>query len=165
VGEQRLTRSGGANQQDVGLREFDLIVFGLVVKPLVMVVNRDRQHLLRMVLADDVIIENLVDFLRCRNAVTGFAPSGFGLLADDIFAQLNALIADVHRRPRDELADLVLALPAERAIERILRIAACELGHSCLPRFGTMMILLSRDPALALSLRPTKRPGGLPGPS
>src|SRR6516162_9144914 len=81
-----------------------------------------------MILANDVIIENLVDLPRRRDAVAGFAESGLGLLANDILAQLNAFIADEHRRPRDELTHLVLALTAERAIERILGIA-----HSCLP--------------------------------
>jgi hypothetical protein len=37
-------------------------MLGLVVKALVVVVNRDRQHLLRMVLADHIIVENLADF-------------------------------------------------------------------------------------------------------
>jgi hypothetical protein len=50
-----------------------------------------------------------------------------------IRAKLNAFIADEHRRPRDELADLVLALPAERAIESVLWIAAYDLAHLCLP--------------------------------
>src|SRR6516164_4475678 len=86
-----------------------------------------------MILANDVIIEILVDLPRRRDAVAGFAESGLGLLANDILAQLNAFIADEHRRPRDELTHLVLALTAERAIERILGIAACDLGHSCLP--------------------------------
>src|SRR6516162_8969912 len=85
-----------------------------------------------MILANDVIIENLVDLPRRRDAVAGFAESGLGLLANDILAQLNAFIADEHRRPRDELTHLVLALTAERAIERILGIAACDLGL-CLP--------------------------------
>jgi hypothetical protein len=40
--------------------------------------------------------------------------------ADDIHAQLDAFIADEHRRTRDKLADLMLAFAAERAIERAL---------------------------------------------
>src|SRR5208337_808035 len=85
-----------------------------------------------MILANDVIVENLADFLRRRDAVPRFTERGLGLLADDVLAQLNAFIADEHRRPSDELADLMLALPAERAIDRVLRIAACDLAHSCL---------------------------------
>jgi hypothetical protein len=42
LGEQRLARSRGANQQDVRLGEFDLVVLGLMVEALVVVVHRDR---------------------------------------------------------------------------------------------------------------------------
>jgi hypothetical protein len=130
--EQRLAGSRGTYQQDVRLGEFNLVVLGLVMEALVVVVDGDRQHLLRMILANHVIVENLADFLRRWDPVPGFAQSGLGILAADIRAQLNAFIADEHRRPSDELADLMLALPAERAVERILRIAARDLAHSCL---------------------------------
>src|ERR1700748_1687363 len=85
-----------------------------------------------MILPDHVIIENLADFLRHRDTIARFNQRGFSLLVDDVLAEFNAFIADKHRRPRDELADLMLALAAERAIERVLRIAACNLAHSCL---------------------------------
>jgi hypothetical protein len=45
---------------------------------------------------------------------------GGDLLADDVVAQLDALIADEHRRARDQLLDLVLALAAERAVKKLL---------------------------------------------
>jgi hypothetical protein len=86
-----------------------------------------------MILANHVIVENLADFLRGRDAVPRFTERGPGLFAADIRAKLNAFIADEHRRPRDELPDLMLALPAERAVERVLCIAARELAHSYLP--------------------------------
>src|SRR6266700_538459 len=54
------------------------------------------------------------------------------LLADDVHAQLDALVADEHRRAGDELAHFVLALAAERAIER-LGIASADLAHPCSP--------------------------------
>src|SRR5271168_2295847 len=90
----------------------------------------DRQHLLGMVLADDVVIENLADFPRRRNAVARLHQRGLVLLADDVRAQLDALVANEDGRPGNELAHLVLALAAERAIQRVLRIAAANLAHS-----------------------------------
>src|SRR5881392_3093651 len=60
---------GPTDQQDVRLRELDVVVLGLVVEALVVVVHRDRQDLLRMALADDVIVQHLADFLRRRNPV------------------------------------------------------------------------------------------------
>ena len=49
------------------------------------------------------------------------------LLADDVHAQLDAFIADEHGRAGNELAHLVLALAAERAVEGVLGIA--RLAH------------------------------------
>jgi hypothetical protein len=41
---------------------------------------------------------------------------GFILLADDIHAKLNALVADEYGGTRNQLAHFMLALAAERAI-------------------------------------------------
>jgi hypothetical protein len=51
-------------------------------------------------------------------------------LTNDIHAQFDAFIADEHGGACDKLADLVLALAAERAVESALGIPACGLGHS-----------------------------------
>jgi hypothetical protein len=40
------------------------------------------------------------------------------LLADDVHAQFDALVADENRRPRDEFMDLMLAFAAERAVKK-----------------------------------------------
>jgi hypothetical protein len=54
-----------------------------------------------------------------------------------------------------ELAHLVLALTAERAVERILGVAAANLAHSCLhlPDFGSTLGSTSH-----LTKRRTKNP-------
>ena len=75
LGEQRLAGAGGADQQDVRLRQFDVVVLGGVVQALVMVVNGDREHLLGVLLADDIVVENLADFVRRRHAVLGVLPA------------------------------------------------------------------------------------------
>ena len=134
--EQRLARTGRTDQQDVRLRELDVVVLGLVVEALVVIVHRDRQDLLRMALADDVIVQDLADFLRRRNPVARLDQRGFVLLADDVHAELDALVANEDRGTRDQFADFVLALAAERAIQRVLGVARADLTHSCLrPRF------------------------------
>ncbi len=52
-------------------------------------------------------------------------------LLDDLVAELHALVADVDARSRDQLLDLLLALPAEGALEQIRALAdAC---HGSLP--------------------------------
>src|SRR5262249_24890549 len=126
--QQRLAGAGWANQQDVRLRELDFVVLGLVLEPLVVIVNGDREHLLGVVLADHVVVEDLANLLRGRNAVARLHQRGL-LLADDVHAQLDALVADKHGRAGNELAHFVLALAAERAVERVLGVAVADLAH------------------------------------
>src|SRR6202034_733542 len=90
------------------------------------------EHSLGLGLADHIIVENLTYFPGGRNAVLAFDKCGLALLADDVHAQLNAFIADEYGRPGDELADFMLALAAERAIERIFGVAF-GLGHRFSP--------------------------------
>ena len=99
-----------------------------VVKPLVVVVNGDREHLLGMVLADHIVIEDLTDFLRRRDAVARFYQRGLVLLANDVHAQLDAFVADEHGRAGNKLANLVLALAAERAVH-----CPCIIGFGSSP--------------------------------
>src|SRR5260370_20218235 len=89
----------------------------------------DREHLLGVILTYDIVVKNLAYLLRGRNAVARFRQRGFVLLADDIHAQLDALVADKYGRAGDELAHLVLALAAERAMERFLGFAAVDFAH------------------------------------
>src|SRR4029079_10026658 len=51
------------------------------------------------------------------------------LLADDVVAELDALVADEHRGARDQLADFVLALSAKRAVKDL----AAVVARSALP--------------------------------
>ena len=62
--EIRLAAARRSDQQDVRLAEFDLGVVVTRLDALVVVVDRDRKNLLRMVLADDVVIEETEDLLR-----------------------------------------------------------------------------------------------------
>jgi hypothetical protein len=86
-----------------------------------------------MELADHIGIENGADFLRGRHTVTRLDERVLVLLADDVHAELDALIADEYRRTGDQLPDLVLAFSAERAVKSVL-----FLSHSVLsPAAGT----------------------------
>ena len=98
-------------------------------EPFVVIVDRDREHLLGMVLTDDVVVEDFTDLLRGRNTVARLRQRGLVLLADDVRTQLDALVADEDGRPGNELAHLVLALAAERAVECVLGIAVANLAH------------------------------------
>src|SRR5205085_4574008 len=82
-----------------------------------------------MILADHVIVEHLANVARPGNPVARLDQRCFVLLTDDVHAELDAFIADEHGRAGDQLSDLVLALAAERAVERVFRVAAAGFGH------------------------------------
>ena len=127
--QQRLARAGRPDQQDVRLRQLDIVVLRAVRQPLVVVVHRDRQNALGVVLADHVIVENPADIARSRHAVARFDERRLVLLTDDVHAELDAFVADEHGRTRDQLPDLVLALAAEGAVERVFRVATAGFSH------------------------------------
>src|SRR6266487_5911874 len=104
-----------------------------MVETLVMIMDRDRKHLLGVILTYDIVVKNLAYLLGGRNAIARLRQRGFILLAYDVHAQFDALVADKYGRAGDELAHLVLTLATERAMERVLRIAAAGLGHLSTP--------------------------------
>ena len=131
--EQRLAAAGRADQQDVRLLQLDV---GVAVRAglhaLVVVVDRDREDLLRLLLTDDVVVQVVVDLTRLGEVVEADLGALRELLFDDLVAEIDALVADVDAGTRDELLDLLLALPAERALEQIATVT--ELRHRSPPR-------------------------------
>ena len=124
---------------------------GTDLDPLVVVVDGDGHDLLRLVLPDDVLVEERVDLGRLRELVE-LQLCGVGeLLLDDLVTEVDALVADVDARARDQLLDLLLALAAERALQQV-RLA--ELRHPPEPSS-----LGSRWPLLQGGLFETPRPG------
>ena len=102
-------------------------------EPLVVIVNGDRKHLFGMILTDHIVIENLAYFLRGGNAVVRLHQRGCVLLADDVHAQFDALVADEYGRSGNELSHLMLTLAAERTVERVLGLATTDLAHLRIP--------------------------------
>src|ERR1700730_12555861 len=96
---------------------------------LVMVVHGHREHALGVILADHVIVEHLANVARPGNPVARLDQRGFVLPTDDVPAKLDAFTPDEPGRAGDQLSDLVLALAAERAVERVFRVAAAGFGH------------------------------------
>ena len=122
--KQRLAGSGGAQQQDIRLLDFDVGAFPAQRQSLVMVVDGDGQDLLALRLADHVLVQlghdvagrrDLLEELLGRPATTLF-------LLEDRLAQVNALAADVDVAGTfDQRPHVPIALPAERTKRVLLR--------------------------------------------
>ena len=82
-----------------------------------MVVDGDGQNLLRGFLANDILIQLPSDFGRFWNPKrVCLSPRILvQLLIQDPLANVDAIIANIDARPGDQLADLGMALSAERA--------------------------------------------------
>ena len=83
-----------------------------------MIVDRDRQRLLGVLLADHVLIEEFLDLPRAGNgAEQRLAAAELALfLADDVVGQIDAVGADVDiAGPFDHRADIAGRLAAEAA--------------------------------------------------
>ncbi len=141
LGQQRLAAARGADQQDVGLGDLDVVLRPRATRTthlqaLVVVVDRDGQRLLRALLADDVLVQDLLDLVRLRELVPRPLGAVFQLFPNDVVAELDALVAHEHRRTGDQLADLVLALSTEGAVQEFAVVVPAAAGvftHRSLP--------------------------------
>ena len=137
--EQRLARTSRAEQQDVGLGQLHAVAaraLGARLDPLVVVIHRDGEGLLGLVLADHVRVEELVDLTRLGQLVPG-GLGGLGeLFLDDLVTEVDALVANVHAWPGDELLYLLLALSAERALQQVR--AVTDACHPVSPLHGAL---------------------------
>src|SRR5439155_23046119 len=75
----------------------------------------------------DVVVEEVVDLTRLRQLVEAHLGGLRQLLLDDLVAEIDALVADVHTGTGDQLLDLLLRLAAEGALQQVSLIS--ELGH------------------------------------
>ena len=164
LGEKGLARAGGPDQEDVALGELDFIpgahaafrAAGL--KPLVVVVDGDREHALGTLLSDHVLVQNLLDLLGLGQLVAGALGALLELFPDDVIAKLDAFVADEDRWSGDQLSNFVLALSTERAIQQlaVIMFAARIFAHAALK----LAALLCRQGATTIRLystRPTMR--------
>ena len=167
--EKGLARAGGPDEHHVRLLQLDLVHGVTRVDPLVVVVHGHREDLLGLLLADHVLVERVFDLARVGQLRGSRLRLRLieHLLFDDLLAEVDALVADVDALARDQLADLLLALAAERAAIRDLGALAPARGAQPIPspaglrparrirrvRTSTSSAL-ARGSAPALSLRP-----------
>jgi hypothetical protein len=86
------------------------------------VVDGDRERPLRRLLADYVLLQDVVYLLRFRQVLELEGGWCRQLLVDDLVAEVDALVADVDAGTGDQLFDLTLRLAAEAAEELLIRV-------------------------------------------
>src|SRR5207249_8793601 len=84
------------------------------------VVDRHGEGLLGLLLPDHVLVQHLLDLGRDRDLSDRLGDLPLLVFRQDLVAERDALVADVDRRPGDELPDRVLRLAAERAAEVLI---------------------------------------------
>jgi len=89
-----------------------------------MVVDGDSEHTLRLLLTNDILIEDVINLFG-DGQFGGFAlASGLlDFLSDDVVAEIDTLVANKDGGPSNELSDLVLAFTAKGAIEQLTAVA------------------------------------------
>jgi hypothetical protein len=86
------------------------------------VVDGDGERALRRLLADHVLLQDVVDLLRFRQVLQLKGGRRRQLLVDDLVAEVDALVADVDAGAGDQLLNLTLRLAAEAAKELLVRV-------------------------------------------
>src|SRR5450432_2459379 len=119
-----------------------------------MVVHSHRERLFGDVLADDVLLEEVVNLAWLGELVPLQVGRLRELLFDDLVAQVDALVADVDAGARDQLLHLLLALPAERALEQVTAVAYACHRMCLLPDRRTVWFMpLTPGPCLVVPCR------------
>ena len=98
-------------------------------------------------LTDDIVVQHLADVGRRGYPVAGLDQIVLMLFTDDVHAEFDAFVADEHGWPRDELADLVLALAAERAVQNVFCVAATGLIHGFPIGLAYLHMMLAKQSA------------------
>src|SRR5690606_4494170 len=109
LSEQGLAAARGTEQQNIALSQLYIVGRHPRVDALVVVVHRHTEYLFRPILPHDILVENRLDLVGSRNWVVAPMRLVFlDLFRDDVVAERNAFVADVHGRPSYELFDFLL---------------------------------------------------------
>jgi hypothetical protein len=123
LGEEGLPATCRPEEEDVRFLELDLPVLHPHAHALVVVVDRHGEGALRLLLGDDVVVEDGVDVKRLGEVVEVELRRSRELLVDDLVAEIDALVADVDPGTSDQLLDLSLTFPAEAAKQLLVTLA------------------------------------------
>src|SRR2546421_3878518 len=146
--QQSFARTRWPDQNDIGFLNLNIRPSARQFYSLVMLIDGDRQTLLGFVLADDVLVEKILDFAGFWQRRSRGYRFSLLIVGDDLVADVNALIADVNGGTGDELLDFILRLAAKRAAQRVIGSSYHSLGNSVRLQEITSVIRGARSPRL-----------------
>ena len=116
LGKERLAGAGGAQHQNVALLELHILV-AAEENTLIVVVDCHGQRHLGLILADDVLIQHVLDLPGGGELIGDILQRAAGGILEPIVqnthAQLHALVADADAGALDHTMDLLFPLSAE----------------------------------------------------
>jgi hypothetical protein len=118
----RLTAARRTEQEHIRFRELNLVAAAegtglLILDAAIVVVDRNGENPLGMVLPYDVLVEECRDLSWAREVLKGNFRRFGQLLFDDLVAEIDAFVAYVYAGPSDKFLDLLLRLAAKRALQ------------------------------------------------
>ena len=135
--QQRLTAARRTDEQHVAFRKLDFVLLDTGIQTFVMIVDRDGQDLLGLLLTNDVFVEDLIDLHGdAQLAARAARRLLLNFLTNDVVTQLDAFIANKNGRACNQFAYFVLAFPTKRAIQQSVAVAlgVLAIAHSTGPR-------------------------------
>ena len=125
LGKEGLAGAGGAQHQDVALLQLHILV-AAEENALIVVVNRHGQGHFRLILADDVLIQHVLDLPGGRQLIGDIVHRAAVQIVESVIENAHAkphtFIADPYAGPLDHPANLLLVLPAEGAAKGLLAV-------------------------------------------
>ena len=129
LSQHGFSHAGGSQQQYVALLDLHILICGRHKDSLVVVINRHRQGNFRLVLTNDILVEDLFDLsgleeLRHLIRINGLlAPAAARLREDALLhqhfiAQCNAVVTDIRPGRMKHPLHALLRLPAKAASHR-----------------------------------------------
>ena len=121
LGQQGLPAAGRSQHQDIGFLQFHILIFrprASVIDPFVMIIYRNSQRLLRLILANYILVQNRLDLLRCRQVLQRFRRRNiiilFVFFFQDFGTQFDTLVANVPVTTGQHPLHLIVSFSAER---------------------------------------------------
>ncbi len=144
--KQRLATPGRPYQENIAFAQLDVIadLAPAHIEPFVVIVNRYRKDFLCARLPDHILVEYVLDRAGSWQSIDRTAGRVIlNLFGNDVIAQVDALVANEHRRAGNQFAYIMLALAAKRAIKRLATVAIFTFRcHQCLPVARALAVLM-----------------------